>query len=61
MVVEDEQLAVSPQGGDDPDRPAVEIVEPEDIAGAVSFLCSPDAAMICGQTLVVDGGYSLPA
>jgi NAD(P)-dependent dehydrogenase (short-subunit alcohol dehydrogenase family) len=27
----------------------------------VSFLCSPDAAMICGQTLVVDGGYSLGA
>jgi enoyl-[acyl-carrier protein] reductase III len=36
-------------------------VEPEDIAGAVSFLCSDDAEMIRGQTLVVDGGFSLPA
>jgi len=41
--------------------PAGRLVEPEDIAGAVSFLCSADAAMVCGQTLIVDGGYSLPA
>jgi enoyl-[acyl-carrier protein] reductase III len=41
--------------------PAGRLAEPEDIAGAVSFLCSDDAAMVCGQTLVVDGGYSLPA
>jgi enoyl-[acyl-carrier protein] reductase III len=41
--------------------PAGRLVEPDDIAGAVSFLCSDDAAMMCGQTLVVDGGYSLPA
>jgi len=41
--------------------PAGRLVEPEDIAAAVSFLVSPDAAMICGQTLVVDGGFSLPA
>jgi enoyl-[acyl-carrier protein] reductase III len=41
--------------------PAGRLVEPEDIAGAVSFLCSPDAAMVCGQTLIVDGGFSLPA
>ncbi|OJF14392.1 SDR family oxidoreductase [Couchioplanes caeruleus] len=32
---------------------------PEDIAGAVAFLCSPDAAWITGQTLVVDGGLTL--
>jgi enoyl-[acyl-carrier protein] reductase III len=41
--------------------PAGRLAEPDDIAGAVSFLCSDDAAMICGQTLIVDGGYSLPA
>ena len=32
---------------------------PEDIAGAVIFLCSPAAVFITGQTLVVDGGLSL--
>ena len=41
--------------------PMGRLVEPADVAATVSFLCSPDAAMICGQTLVVDGGYSLPA
>ena len=41
--------------------PAGRLVEADDIAGAVSFLCSSDAAMVCGQTIVVDGGYSLPA
>jgi enoyl-[acyl-carrier protein] reductase III len=41
--------------------PAGRLVEPDDIAAAVSFLCSPDASMIRGQTLVVDGGFSLPA
>ena len=32
---------------------------PEDVAGAVSFLCSPDAGWITGQTLVIDGGVTL--
>jgi len=41
--------------------PAGRLVEADDIAAAVSFLCSPDAAMVRGQTLVVDGGFSLPA
>lgn len=41
--------------------PAGRMVSPEDMAAAVRFLCSPDAAMVLGQTLVVDGGYSLPA
>lgn len=39
--------------------PAGRIVSPEDIAEAVLFLCSPQAEMIRGQVLVVDGGYSL--
>lgn len=29
---------------------------PEDIAGSVYFLCTPEASWITGQTLVVDGG-----
>ena len=41
--------------------PAGRLVEPADVAAAVSFLCSEDAAMVCGQTLVVDGGFSLTA
>jgi enoyl-[acyl-carrier protein] reductase III len=41
--------------------PAGRLVEPADVAGAVCFLCSQDAEMIRGQTLVVDGGYSLLA
>jgi enoyl-[acyl-carrier protein] reductase III len=41
--------------------PAGRMVEPNDVAGAVAYLCSPDAGMVCGHTLVVDGGYSLLA
>jgi enoyl-[acyl-carrier protein] reductase III len=41
--------------------PAGRMVEPRDIADAVLFLCSPQAEMIVGQTLIVDGGFSLPA
>ncbi|MBH1997504.1 MAG: SDR family oxidoreductase [Sphingomonadaceae bacterium] len=33
--------------------------EPEDIAGAILFLTSPAAAWITGQTLAVDGGYTV--
>ena len=31
----------------------------EDVAGAVSFLCSPDAAYITGQSLNVCGGMEM--
>jgi enoyl-[acyl-carrier protein] reductase III len=41
--------------------PAGRMVEADDVAAAVAFLCSPEADMIRGQTLVVDGGFSLPA
>ncbi len=41
--------------------PAGKLVTPEDVAAAVSFLCSPGAEMIRGQILVVDGGFSLLA
>jgi len=41
--------------------PAGRMVSPGDLAEAVIFLCSPAAEMIRGQTLVVDGGFSLLA
>jgi enoyl-[acyl-carrier protein] reductase III len=41
--------------------PAGRMVEARDIADAVMFLCGPHSQMICGQTLIVDGGFSLPA
>ena len=37
------------------------LLTPEDVAAAVLFLCRPEAEMIQGQVVVVDGGYSLQA
>ncbi len=34
-------------------------VEPSDIANVVAFLCTPAAAMIRGQVIIVDGGFTL--
>jgi enoyl-[acyl-carrier protein] reductase III len=39
--------------------PAGRMVEPEDMAKVVVFLCTDAASMIRGQTIVVDGGFSL--
>jgi len=41
--------------------PARRVTTPEDVARVVAFLCSDDAAMIVGQTIVVDGGWSILA
>jgi enoyl-[acyl-carrier protein] reductase III len=41
--------------------PAGRMVEPEDVAAAVTYLCSPEAEMVRGHTLIVDGGFSLLA
>jgi enoyl-[acyl-carrier protein] reductase III len=41
--------------------PAQRLATPEDVAGVVSFLCSPAAEMIRGQVVVVDGGAGLLA
>jgi enoyl-[acyl-carrier protein] reductase III len=40
-------------------NPVGRMVTPDDIAGAVAFLCSAEADMVRGQTLIVDGGFSL--
>jgi len=39
--------------------PVGRLATPADVAGVVAFLCSPDATMIRGQTIVVDGGFTL--
>jgi enoyl-[acyl-carrier protein] reductase III len=39
--------------------PLGRIAEPDDIARVVSFLASEEAAMICGQFIVVDGGRNI--
>ncbi|MHB8571608.1 MAG: SDR family oxidoreductase [Candidatus Dormibacteria bacterium] len=39
--------------------PAGRLATPEDVAGVVDFLCSPAASLIRGQSIVLDGGYSL--
>lgn len=39
--------------------PAGPTLTSEDVAGAVYLLCLPEAAMINGHTLVVDGGFAI--
>ncbi len=38
--------------------PAGRLVQPEEVAGVVAFLCTPAARMIVGQTIHVDGGLT---
>lgn len=39
--------------------PLARLAEPEDIAGVVVYLASERAAYVTGQTITVDGGYTL--
>jgi acetoacetyl-CoA reductase len=39
--------------------PAGRLVEPAEIAAAVSFLAGPEASQVNGQTIAIDGGASL--
>lgn len=38
------------------DIPVGRLIKPEDIANAVTFFCAPEADMVTGQCLAVDGG-----
>lgn len=64
-IVETDALKFFPVGQDmlqaaEQGTPAGRLVTPQDIANAVAFLCSEEAFMIRGQTVIVDGGLSLP-
>ncbi len=39
--------------------PVGRIIEPEDVANTIAFLCSDEAKMICGQFITVDGGRTI--
>jgi 3-oxoacyl-[acyl-carrier protein] reductase len=43
----------------EPQIPLRRFGEPEEVAGAVSFLCGPDATYITGQVLAVNGGMGM--
>jgi len=38
--------------------PTGRVGEPEEVATAIRFLCSPEARHITGQTIVIDGGWT---
>jgi len=42
-------------------HPIGRLIEPEDVANLILFLASDLSSFVTGQTLVVDGGFSLPA
>jgi len=39
--------------------PLARLGDPEDVAGAVRFLCSDEASFITGEVLLVDGGLGM--
>jgi NAD(P)-dependent dehydrogenase (short-subunit alcohol dehydrogenase family) len=61
------QTALTRMLVDDPPRSAAIVArtplgrwgQPEDVAGAALFLCSPAAAFITGVVMPIDGGYSI--
>ena len=53
---------VLPEGATDTmlqNTPLGRLGNPEDVAGAVRFLCSDDASFITGAVLLVDGGLGM--
>ena len=54
--IETEMVSQIPKDKVLPMVPMERFGTPEEVAGVVSFLCSPDASYITGQTLAVNGG-----
>jgi enoyl-[acyl-carrier protein] reductase III len=50
----DEKLSIAWQT-----TPAGRMVQPEDVAKLVAFLCRDESFMIRGQTIIIDGGFSV--
>ena len=41
------------------EMPSGRFAEPEEVAAAIAYLCSPAAAMITGHNLLLDGGFTI--
>jgi 3alpha(or 20beta)-hydroxysteroid dehydrogenase len=51
-------IGIQPGEGNYPNTPMGRIAEPGDIAGAVGYLLSDDAAYVTGAEIAVDGGWT---
>jgi NAD(P)-dependent dehydrogenase (short-subunit alcohol dehydrogenase family) len=56
LITEDDDFRAVAEAG----TPLGRIGKAEEVADVIAFLCSPAAAYLTGQNLVVDGGASLP-
>ena len=61
--MDEEASGCSLEGDDKPRRyelnlPIAKPAQPRDVAHAVAYLASGDAAMVTGTSLMVDGGYT---
>ena len=54
----EEDFAAEYTEGDTAQHPVGRVGVPEDIVGAILFLCSPASSFITGQDIVVDGGMT---
>ncbi|OBH15165.1 glucose 1-dehydrogenase [Mycolicibacter sinensis] len=52
------EIGIEPGDGGFPNTPMGRVGVPEEIAGAVSFLLSDDAAYVTGAEIAVDGGWT---